>query len=81
MTMNQIHTKSFAAMLKALKLDSTSVLVLTPSLDRTLYMSARNIPNVTLDACDKVTTYDILKHRKLLILKDAIEPIVKSFGE
>jgi len=74
--MNEIRTKSFAEVLKALKIDQTSVLILTPNFDKTLYMSARNIPNVTLNAADKITTYDILKHRKLLILKDAIEPIV-----
>ena len=80
MQMNEIKTKSFAEMLKALKIDNTSVLVLTPSFDKMLYMSARNIPNVTLNAADKITTYDILKHRKLLILKDAIEPIVTAFN-
>jgi len=80
MQMQEVKTKTFAEMLKALKLDNTSVLVLTPSFDKTLYMSARNIPNVTLNAADKITTYDILKHRKLLILKDAIEPIVTAFN-
>jgi large subunit ribosomal protein L4 len=81
MQMNGIKTKSFAEVLKALKIDHTSVLVLTPTLDKTLYMSARNIPNVTLNAADKITTYDILKHRKLLIFKDAVEPIVAGFGK
>lgn len=80
MQMQEIKTKTFAEMLKALKIDNTSVLVLTPSFDKMLYMSARNIPNVTLNAADKITTYDILKHRKLLILKDAIEPIVTAFN-
>jgi large subunit ribosomal protein L4 len=79
MTMNEVKTKTFAEMLKALNLNNTSVLVLTPEYDKTLYLSTRNIPNVTLNAADKVSTYDILKHRKLLILKDAIQPIVKTF--
>jgi large subunit ribosomal protein L4 len=80
MQMNEIKTKEFAEVLKALKIEHTSVLVLTPSFDKILYMSARNIPNVTLNAADKITTYDILKHRKLLILKDAIAPIVTGFN-
>lgn len=79
MAMNEIKTKSFSDMLKALKLNNTSVLVLIPEYNKTLYLSARNIPNVTLNAADKVSTYDILKHRKLLILKDAVETIVKTF--
>jgi large subunit ribosomal protein L4 len=77
--MNEVKTKSFADMLKALKINNTSVLILTPEYDKTLYLSARNIPNVTLNAADKVSTYDILKHRKLLILKNAITTIVKTF--
>jgi large subunit ribosomal protein L4 len=80
MQMNEIKTKPFAQMLKSLKLDNTSVLVLTPAYDKTLYMSARNIPNVTLNAADKISTYDILKHRKLVILKDAVEPIVATLN-
>ena len=79
MLMNEVKTKTFVGMLKALKIDNTSVLVLTPGYDKTLYLSARNIPNVTLDAADKISTYHILKHRKLLILKDAIDTIVKTF--
>ncbi|MDR0926822.1 MAG: 50S ribosomal protein L4 [Ignavibacteria bacterium] len=78
--LNEVKTKSFADMLKALKLDATSVLVLTPAYDKSLYLSSRNIPNVTLDAFDKVSTYDILKHRKLVIFKDAIEPLVTAFN-
>jgi large subunit ribosomal protein L4 len=81
MQMSAAKTKSFAEMLKALKIDNTSVLVLTPNLDKTLYLSARNIPNVTLNAADKITTYDILKHRKLLIFKEAIDVIVTAFNK
>ena len=81
MTMSEVKTKNFAEMLKALKLDNTSVLVLTADYDKTLYLSARNIPNVMLNAADKVSTYHILKHRKLLIFKDAIKPIVATFEE
>jgi hypothetical protein len=34
-----------------------------------------------MDVADRVSTYEILKHRRLLILKDAIAPLVKVFGE
>lgn len=79
MSLNEIKTKSFVDMLKALKVNNTSVLVLTPTTDKTLYLSSRNIPNITLNAADKVTTYDILKHRKLVIFKEAIAPICNCF--
>jgi large subunit ribosomal protein L4 len=81
MQMSDIKTKAFADMLKALNINNTSVLVLIPKDDKNLYLSARNIPNITMDVADRVSTYEILKHRRLLILKDAIAPLVKVFGE
>lgn len=75
-----IKTKPFAEMLKALKLNNTSVLVLIPEDNRPLYLSSRNIPDLKLDVASRVSTYDILRHRRLLILKDAVEPLVKVFG-
>jgi len=79
MTMADIKTKSFAEMLKALKIDTTSVLILIPEDNKNLYLSSRNIPNISLDVATRVSTYQILKHRKLLIFKDAIDPLVKVF--
>lgn len=79
MSMDAIKTKEFANVLKAINVSNTSVLVLTPEYDKNLYLASRNIPNVTLNVHDKVSTYDILKHRKLVIFKDAVQPIVDTF--
>ena len=77
----EINTKEFANILKALKINDTKVLVLIPKDDSKLYLSARNIPDVKLDVAVRVSTYDVLKHRRILIFQDAIEPLCKIFSE
>jgi large subunit ribosomal protein L4 len=79
MPMPEVKTKIFVDMLKALKLDNTSVLILIPEDNKNLYLASRNIPKVSLDVATRVSTYDILTHRRILIFKDAIEPLVKIF--
>ena len=51
-----------------------------PSQDTNVYMSSRNIPNVSVNVADKISTYDILKHKKLVLFKGAVDVIVSSFS-
>lgn len=78
--MDQIKTKDMAQVLKNLQLDTKTTLMLVPTSDYNLFMSSRNIQNVTVNVADKVSTYDILKHKKLVVFKGAIEPIVNTFN-
>jgi len=78
--LEQIKTKEIANMINNLQLGKQSILMLLPKSDFNIYMSARNIPRVTVNAADKVSTYDILKHKKLVLFKGAIEPIVNTFN-
>lgn len=79
-TMGQIKTKEMAQILKNLQLNEKSTLMLLPGQDYNVYMSGRNIQRFTVGVADKVSTYDILKHKKLVLFKGAIEPIVKTFN-
>ncbi len=78
--MEQIKTKEFAKYMKNLSLDAAKTLILVPGVDYNVYMSARNLPNITVQPADKISTYDILNHKKLLLFKGAIEPIVNNFS-
>ncbi len=78
--MSEIKTKDFANILKALKIADNSVLVLLPGSEHNVYMSARNIPKVEVNIADKISAYDILRHKKLVLFKGAIEPIVKHLN-
>ncbi len=79
-SMNGIKTKEMAQVLKNLQLDEKTTLMLLPNSNYNIYMSSRNIQKVTVNVADKVSTYDILKHRKLVLFKSAIEPIVSTFN-
>ena len=75
-----IKTKQMASVLKNLALKDYKTLILLSDTDNKIYMSGRNIPNVTIQPADKISTYDILNHRKILLLKGAIEKIQNTFG-
>ena len=72
---DDIKTKNMIHVLKTLKLESEKLLILLPGYNVNLYLSTRNIPNVSIQPADKISTYDILNCRKLLVFKSAIEPL------
>ncbi len=74
-------TKNMTSALKALGVEGEKTLVLLPEVRQNVVLATRNIPRVTAALADKISTYDILNHKKLIISADAIGTIVKSFGE
>lgn len=79
-TFDAIKTKQMASVLKKLALNEFKTLVLLSDNDNNVYMSSRNIPNLTVQPADKISTYDILNHRKILVMKGAIDKIQNTFG-
>ncbi|MCU0329378.1 MAG: 50S ribosomal protein L4 [Candidatus Kapabacteria bacterium] len=79
-SMSAPKTRDFVAMLKNLSLDGRKVLVLLPKADDNVVRSARNIPGVTTFPADKISTYDVLNHGKLLVFKSALQTLEQSFG-
>ncbi len=73
--LTEIKTKTFATMLKALKLEGKSVLVGTATRDEKVYKSARNLPKVTILPASDFNTYDVLRPKTLLLSKDALEAL------
>lgn len=79
-TFDAIKTKQMASVLEKLSIKNMKTLVLLPDANNNVYMSGRNIPNLTIQPADKISTYDILNHRKILVLKSAINKIENTFG-
>ncbi|GAB1372086.1 50S ribosomal protein L4 [Candidatus Kapaibacterium sp.] len=79
-TFDAIKTKQMAGVLSNLALNQFKTLVLLPDVDNNVFMSGRNIKNLTIQPADKISTYDILNHRKIVILKGAINKIQNTFG-
>lgn len=74
----QIKTKQMAQVLKNLKLDSVKTLLLLSDYDGNVYRSGRNIEKLSIFPADKISTYDILNHKKIVLFKGAVETIEKS---
>lgn len=74
LTMNAPKTKEFAAILNNLKVESKA-LVVAPSYDDNVALSARNIPGVKFVAADGINVLDVLTHDKLIITKEAVQKV------
>ncbi len=72
-------TKEFAAILKALPIGKTRLVVL-PKTDLSLVKAGRNIPGVTFIRADSLNTYDIVRHNRLIVLAEALPVISKTFA-
>jgi large subunit ribosomal protein L4 len=73
--LDEIKTKLMAEVLKNLDLTGEKVLILLPENNPELYLAARNIPKVAIREAAKITTYDILNYKKLLLFKSAVESL------
>lgn len=74
LTLNAPKTKEFAAILNNLKVDRKA-LVVAPSYDDNVALSARNIPGVKFVAADGINVLDVLTHDKLIITKEAVQKV------
>lgn len=73
--LSEIKTKQVTAVLKALKLESTSCLIGTAGLDHTLYKSARNIAGVEVMPAAQFNAYTVLKQKRLLLTRAALDEL------
>jgi len=78
-SMDAPKTKDFIAILAALELDTKKVLVLLGESDRNVYLSSRNIPNITVVRSHEANTYDILNAEFLLFTDSAVSALQESF--
>ncbi len=74
-SLNEMKTKQMAGIIKNLKLENQKTLILLPADDVNIFMSGRNINNIYICPADKISAYDILSYKKLLLFKSAIEVI------
>ena len=72
--MDEIKTATIAKMLKGLEIN-TKALIVTAECDENIYKSARNIKGVTPTYVGVMNTYEILKHDKLILSKEAVAKI------
>ena len=78
LALEEIKTKSIAAMLNALEADCKVLLVLAEN-DEKIIKSARNIPGVKTAQVNTLNVYDILNCDKFIVVKDAIAQIEEVY--
>jgi len=78
--LDQIKTKKMAAILDAMKVDTTT-LVVTSAADVNLVKSARNLPGTKTLPANLLNVVDIISHRTLLMEVDAVRKAEQLWGE
>ena len=80
LAVTEIKTKAIATVLKALGLKEDSTLLAIKEYDNTLYRSARNIGNLLISPARELNAYDVLRQRRFLVTKDALD-VFKAAGK
>ncbi len=71
--LEQIKTREFLKVVNALNIKDA--LIITGKKNKNLELSSRNIPNIKVLCSKGLNVYDILKYKKLILLKSSIEDI------
>ena len=74
LTLNTPKTKEFANILSNLKV-GRKALIVAPSYDDNVALSARNIPGVKFVAADGINVLDVLTYDQLIITKEAVQKV------
>ncbi len=79
-------TKEVAKIFHNLKIDfpgkkkSDSVLLLLEKIDKNLILASRNIDSLTINLATDTNAYEILSHKKLIIIKDALKDLISRIN-
>ena len=73
----QPKTKELYGILKSFKTQADSVILLLPDYDRTLHLAARNIPYCSVQKSSAVSTYELIRHKTVLLQKSAVKPLIE----
>ena len=80
LSFDKVKTKKAKELLKKLEL-SRSVLVVVPQKNDNVYLSFKNIPRVDTVIAKQINTYEVVSHDVILLVKDSIKEIKKTFIE
>ncbi|MDO9041479.1 MAG: 50S ribosomal protein L4 [Desulfocapsaceae bacterium] len=74
-TLDAIKTKEFVKVMKVLAIDNG--LIITPDVNENVNRSARNVNGFKVLSTEGLNVYDILLHKKLVLLQPAIDGLEK----
>ena len=79
LALSEIKTKEFVKVLNNLKVEGSALVVL-PEVNEKVVKSARNIPDIKTAIVNTINTYDILRHQKFIITKDAVAKVEEVYA-
>ncbi|MBO7109626.1 MAG: 50S ribosomal protein L4 [Prevotella sp.] len=74
-------TKDFVAITKNLKVDGKKLLLVVPSANKNVYLSARNLQGAEVLEANKVNTYKVLNADVLVITEQSLQAIDNVLGK
>ena len=77
-TLGAPKTKELAELLESFELTDERVLLLTQEYDKNIYLSSRNLSNLTVEIASNINTYQIMHADVILVLKDAVDILQNS---
>ena len=81
LSFTQPKTREMAAIIKALKLGGTSVLVAVPSYDANLYKSIRNMTDVSVVPVTDLNALNVLRPKRVLMTTSALDALKAKAAE
>jgi large subunit ribosomal protein L4 len=78
LNLTEVKTKQIATLLKALKLKDKTCLLGIPNYDDNIYLSARNIAGMEVMPTSQFNAYTVLKQKRLVLTKAALEQLRKG---
>jgi large subunit ribosomal protein L4 len=78
LSLTEIKTKQIATLLKALKIGDKTCLLGIPAADEKIYLSARNIEGMEVMPTSQFNAYTVLKQKRLVLTKSALEALRKG---
>ena len=61
-------------------LKAEKALVIMPAVDQNVVLSARNIPEVQTATVNTINVYDVMRHKTLVLTKDAVASIEEVYA-
>jgi large subunit ribosomal protein L4 len=78
-TFESPKTKNFVELLKSFNLEGKKMMILMPSTDSNVYLSARNLQEVLFLNSKSINTFDIMKAQQILIVESSLSDIKEMF--
>lgn len=78
---DQPKTKEFLNILKNLKLDDKKILLVTGDIEKSVYLSGRNLPKTQITHAQDLNTFSLLNAKTVILSESSLEKIKESLSK